>query len=185
MTAEQQLNHEISATLKLLRLPFIQRAQKVAVFLTNDGELGTGWLIAKLWQTPKKLYLPVLTKFNRHPMQFANFHSSSIMQKNHFNIPEPLVNKGQLLHGKELDLVIMPLTCFDKYGNRIGMGGGFYDRSFAFKRFTRHARPKLIGWAHECQQVEHINSEKWDIPLDAIITEKNVYQFNNNDSLIM
>lgn len=174
---EQQFIHQIQATRILLRSPLIQRAKRIAVFLSTDGELGTHWLIDKLWQQNKEVFLPVLTNFIRHPMRFATYSKQTEMQRNQFGIAEPSVHQRQLISGQQLDAVIMPLTCFDEKGNRIGMGGGFYDRTFAFKRFRQSARPLLIGWAHQCQQVEPLPNQKWDIQLNALVTEKRLYRF--------
>ena len=73
-------------------------------------------------------------------------------------------------------LVLAPLVVFDGNCNRIGMGGGFYDRSFAFRKNPAITRPRLIGVAHETQKVEHIVPEQWDVQLDMIVTEQMLYQ---------
>jgi 5-formyltetrahydrofolate cyclo-ligase len=73
----------------------------------------------------------------------------------------------------------MPLVGFDKAGNRLGMGGGFYDRSFAFKQKRHSCQPKLIGLAHSIQQVDNLSVQGWDIPVDNIVTELGVSRFIN------
>jgi 5-formyltetrahydrofolate cyclo-ligase len=79
-----------------------------------------------------------------------------------------------------LDLMLVPLVGFDGACNRIGMGGGFYDRTLAYLRRRRHwRRPRLIGIAHECQRVDRIDPRPWDIPLDAVVTEQGVYRRTN------
>lgn len=69
----------------------------------------------------------------------------------------------------------LPLVAFDAKGRRLGMGGGFYDRAFAFKNKYKRLGPMLIGLAHSIQEVESLDVEHWDIPLDAIVTEKKVF----------
>jgi len=69
----------------------------------------------------------------------------------------------------------MPLVGFDPAGNRLGMGKGFYDRCFAFRgrnpgSSPARRRPILAGLAHDCQQVERIPAEEWDVRLDVIFT---------------
>lgn len=80
---------------------------------------------------------------------------------------------------RSLDLVVMPLLAFDTAGSRLGMGGGFYDRSFAFKRRSgkRSNKPHLTGIAYQFQQAEALNRQTWDVPLDAISTEKGITHF--------
>ena len=81
-----------------------------------------------------------------------------------------------MIAARNLDLVIVPLLGFDQDCNRIGMGGGYYDRSFAFRRRFKHVkRPYLLGVAHEAQRVERIKAQPWDVSLDAVVTEKNLY----------
>src|SRR5690606_40461575 len=65
----------------------------------------------------------------------------------------------------------LPLVAFDARGNRLGMGGGFYDRTFARAPRARTLRPRLVGLAHHFQQVASLPAEPWDIPLDAIATD--------------
>jgi len=95
---------------------------------------------------------------------------------NRFNIPEPVVRHDRLIAPRDLDLVILPLLGFDHDCNRIGMGGGFYDRTFAFMHRLNHiAGPYLLGLAHEIQRVEVLVMQRWDIPLDAVATEQRIY----------
>lgn len=180
LSKTQQIQHAHQATTRLLKTPWLQRPKKIALFLSQDGELNTHELIQALWQSHHKVYLPVLKTLRGRAMAFVEYRPNSVMQTNHFKMLEPVEKHQQHLHGRQLDLVLMPLTCFDVTGNRIGMGGGFYDRTFAFKRQQNShqlSRPKLIGWAHECQKVNHIATQPWDVPLDALITEKSIYYF--------
>ena len=99
------------------------------------------------------------------------------MIRNRFGIPEPDVRGGGLIAARDLDLVIVPLLGFDKACNRIGMGGGYYDRSFAFARRLEHiSAPFMLGFAHEAQRVESLQVRPWDIPLDAVATQRRLYR---------
>ena len=89
------------------------------------------------------------------------------MKENRFGIKEPI--DGSPSSAQTLDLILIPLVGFDQRGNRLGMGGGFYDRTLAFKLKTPQ-RPNLIGLAHECQRVEHLETDPWDIPMTGILT---------------
>jgi 5-formyltetrahydrofolate cyclo-ligase len=94
---------------------------------------------------------------------------------NKFRLPEPDVDEAEMLAPDELDLVLAPLVVFDSERNRIGMGGGFYDRSFAFRKRPEILQPMLIGVAHELQKVERIVPQEWDVRLDMIVTDQAVY----------
>ena len=86
---------------------------------------------------------------------------------------------AQLLPGISLDLVLVPLVGFDDQGTRLGMGGGFYDRSFATRLFRRYWRkPRLIGVAYELQRVAHLDRQPWDVALDGVVTEQRLYLFS-------
>jgi 5-formyltetrahydrofolate cyclo-ligase len=81
-----------------------------------------------------------------------------------------------MLQPVELDVVLAPLVVFDENRNRIGMGGGFYDRSFAMRKDAAISLPVLIGVAHELQKVEQIIPEDWDVRLDMVVTDQAIYR---------
>ena len=107
---------------------------------------------------------------------FAPYRPDSSLQLNRFNIPEPQVRPSEWRSASQLDLLLLPLVAFDAQGNRVGMGGGFYDRTLAYLQHRRHWRkPVLIGLAHEVQKTDGLTTQSWDIPLDTIITESSRY----------
>ncbi len=151
---------------------------KIALFLSQDGELDTRKCIEFLWQqTQHQVYLPVLETRDGLHMAFVEYRPDSIMKNNQFGISEPDVPFSEHLTGRELDMVLMPLVGFDEQGNRLGMGGGYYDRTFEFKLKTPNQHPKLIGWAHSCQKVEQLPCEPWDVPINGIITEEGLIEW--------
>lgn len=151
---------------------------KIAFFLSQDGELNTHPCIEYLFnETQHQVYLPVLqTRTDLH-MAFAHYHSQSTMVTNKFGIKEPKESHNKHFSGEDMDIVMMPLVGFDNHGNRLGMGGGYYDRTFEFKLNRNICSPKLIGWAHQCQQLETLPHYSWDVPLDGIITENGYHSF--------
>ena len=138
----------------------------VALYFSCDGELNTAPLFAALWQRGIKTYLPVLHPFSHGQLLFLHYHQHSQMQRNRYGIPEPKLDIRQLLLPQQLDIIITPLVAFDDHGNRMGMGGGFYDRTLANPQVTATA----LGYAHECQHSEHIPLAPWDVPLPLIVT---------------
>jgi 5-formyltetrahydrofolate cyclo-ligase len=150
-------------------------ARKIAFYLPNDGEIDPTPLMMIAWRRNKSIYLPVLGSSRNYRLYFAPYCPGDPLLPNRFGIPEPV---GQSLsNGRDLDLVLTPLVGFDERGNRLGMGGGFYDRSFAFLRQRKIWRqPKLIGLAYELQRVPSLQAQCWDVPMAAIATEDRVYR---------
>lgn len=151
--------------------PF-RHARRVAVYLPNDGELDPTALIRQCWNQRKRVYLPVLRPFGPQLLWFVEYHPGQRLQDNRFGIPEPWP-RARPAAPRQLDLVLTPLVGFDARGNRLGMGGGFYDRSFAFlNRHPRWRRPLLVGVAHAFQQVPALPAQAWDVPLAAVATDR-------------
>lgn len=139
------------------------KLKKVALYLANDGEISPHLLCEYFWQQNIATYLPVIQD---KQLAFARYTADAIWQDNRYGIKEPVT--ADYAVSSDLDLVFLPLVGFDSQGGRLGMGGGFYDRTFANKRPDES--PQLIGLAHECQQVKSLPVENWDVPLQAIIT---------------
>jgi 5-formyltetrahydrofolate cyclo-ligase len=156
---------------RLPRLPEWRQARHIALYWPNDGEIDPRPLAA-LAQPHQHLYLPVLHAFPASTLRFVRWSPRQRMAKNRFGIPEPRQGQRRLAH--RMDVILLPLVGFDAQGNRLGMGGGFYDRTLAFLHRGRHPAPLLIGLAHDCQQVAHLDTAPWDIPLHGIVTSTRV-----------
>ena len=157
------------------RHTLVLQSQRIATYLAADGEIDPYPLMQSLWDSGKTLYLPVLAPFSNGKLWFAEFNPRDILVFNRFGIPEPV--RRRLIKPCALDLVLTPLVAFDSNGHRIGMGGGYYDRSFAFLRRRQYWRkPRLLGLAYELQKQTSIEPNDWDIPLDAVATEARIYQ---------
>lgn len=177
LTPAQQHAATLSLCRRLRRLPDLQRARRVALYLPNDGEIDSRPLIAWLNARGAQVYLPVLRPLSDNRLWFVRYDASTRMSRNRFGIAEPDTRFGahrrNRLPAWALDTVLLPLVGFDDDGQRIGMGGGFYDRTFAFVRHRR-PRPRLIGLAHDCQRVDALPVASWDVPLDAIVSDRRV-----------
>ncbi len=143
-----------------------KRSQRVACYIASDGELDCRPVIQQIWRDGKCCLLPVInTQTQPAAMEFRAYSPGQMLAVNRFGIPEPLKGKSYL--PQQLDLVLVPLVGFDNDHNRLGMGGGFYDRCFAEVR--RDVGPVLFGVAHRCQRVSHLQAQPWDIKMDRII----------------
>lgn len=158
---------------RILSLPEYQQARRVAVYFAVNGEIGLNTVIDHALAEGKEIFLPNL---DREALRFSPYFHAQKMRINRFRLPEPDVADSEMLAPEDLDLVLAPLVVFDSYRNRIGMGGGFYDRSFAFRKIPGHTRPVLIGVAHEIQKVDRIVPEEWDVQLDMIVTDQAIYR---------
>lgn len=156
----------------LTRWKIWHRARRVAVFLPNDGEPDLAPLIQSAWRDGKDVYLPVLPPSAHRGLQFRRYAAGSRLVRNRFGIPEP--SAGNLrIPPRRLHLVLTPLVAFDARGQRLGMGGGFYDRTFGFVRHRlAWQHPRLVGVAHHFQQIESLPAEPWDVPLAAVVTDR-------------
>jgi len=171
-----QTRHAQCLAQRLASFSLFRRSKRIAAYLASDGEINPCYLIYNAWRANKKVYLPVLAPFACR-LYFAPYTPGCKMKYNRFRIAEPDVHPRYWLRARQLDLIFMPLVAFDAQGNRLGMGGGFYDRSLAFSRYRKSShRPYLIGLAHQFQCVEQLNRQAHDIPMQGIATEQQIYE---------
>ena len=162
---------------RLLALPFMPAAGYVAGYWAMDGEIA---LHAWQLRLPSALTycLPVLGRDKR--LRFAPWRPGEPLASNRFGIPEPDVTASALLEPGTMALVVAPLVGFDASGQRLGMGGGWYDRSFAFRK-THAPPPWLVGAAFATQQCEDgITRQPWDVALDAVCTDRDTLIVGSN-----
>ncbi len=149
----------------LVTLPAYRRARSLAIYWPADGEADVRGLAAHAWSCGKRLYLPVVG--HDGAMRFAPWLPTGVLRRNRYGIPEPIGGRRRVPAAR-LDMLIMPLVVFDARGNRLGMGGGYYDRAIAGSR----RRPVLVGAAFSLQRAQAIPAQPWDIPLDMVVTER-------------
>ena len=157
---------------RITELPEYRQAQRLAVYFAVNGEITLAPVIDHALAAGKQVYLPNL---DQESLRFSPYFHDQKMRINKFRLPEPDVGDDEMLMPDQLDLVLAPLVVFDTARNRIGMGGGFYDRSFAMRKDPAITTPVLVGVAHELQKVEHIEPESWDVRLDRVVTDQAVY----------
>ena len=139
-------------------------AKHIAIFTPNDGEVETENTIDFLKKRGYCVYLPILAG---EKLKFAKI--GKYFRKNRFGINEPV--STTIMGAHQINLILMPLVGFDKYKNRLGMGGGFYDKTLGFqKNRLNYSVPKLFGLAFDCQEVEQLDTMPWDVPVNGIIT---------------
>jgi 5-formyltetrahydrofolate cyclo-ligase len=160
----------------LKRSSIFHRSPRVAVYFAANGELDPAPLLEIALRRKKTCYVPVLDGARRRTMWFAPITQNTPLRRNHLGILEPVHTAGRRIHARHLNLVIVPLIAFDQHGNRIGMGGGYYDHTFAFLLQRRGWRkPRLFGYAYSFQRVDGIACNPWDVNLDGVVTEQKLY----------
>ncbi|MBV4453326.1 MULTISPECIES: 5-formyltetrahydrofolate cyclo-ligase [Pseudomonas] len=161
---------------QLAQHPLFRRAKHISLYLPTDGEIDPRLLLRAAQRRGKATYLPVLSAWPRTKMVFQRVRPGEKLLPNRFRILEPRVNISRQRKVWALDLVLLPLVGFDEAGGRLGMGGGFYDRSLAYLARRRSWRkPTLLGLAHECQKVDRLVQASWDVPLAGTVTDKQWY----------
>lgn len=165
----------------------------LALYLPNDGEVDPTLLISHLRKRGIHLYLPVLRPFVENRLWFVRLQPETRLFRNRFGIWEPetrsAAHPSKRIPAWALDMVLMPLVGFDEQGGRLGMGGGFYDRSLSFKHTGNTPsgssnKPALIGLAHDCQRVDKLELAPWDIPLQNIVTAQRGWLLGNKSKRV-
>lgn len=167
--AEKQVFH------RLIRSPKFQSAQHIGIYLHAFGEIQTQLIINYALSKHKKIYLPMICNMNKHLVWVhisRNQYQNKRFSMHHLGMQEPIQSRG--IHVSNLDLLLMPLLACDIKGTRVGMGGGFYDRTLASALY----KPYRIGLAHNFQYINDvIFRKKWDQPLDELITPTKSLRF--------
>ncbi len=180
---QQRNDHALAVADTLARHPLFLNSRRIATYLAVDGELDPTPLVKRAWALGKEVFLPVLIPFGHNRLWFAPYREGEPLRYNRFGIAEPLRIHRQRSASHSLDLVLAPLVGFDAQGHRLGMGGGFYDRSFAFLLRRHHwHKPRLIGMAHACQQVSQLPAQPWDVPLHGIATEQGLHLIHTREN---
>jgi 5-formyltetrahydrofolate cyclo-ligase len=172
LPAAQRIAAADALAQRLLALPFFREDPSgyIAGYWAMDGEIA---LHAWQLRLPRGCVycLPVLAG---DVLRFAPWRPGDALATNRFGIPEPDVEPTSALPASEMAFVAMPLVGFDANGTRLGMGGGWYDRSFAFRRESP-APPWLAGVGFESQCIDALDPQAWDVRPDAICTEASTY----------
>ncbi|BCU65450.1 5-formyltetrahydrofolate cyclo-ligase [Acinetobacter bouvetii DSM 14964 = CIP 107468] len=171
----QQRQSEQAVLNRIIRLPEFQQAKKIGIYLHAFGEIHTRKIMQYCFAQGKAVYLPMICNMNQrlswvHISQHQYF--SQRFSHHPLGMKEPMSSRG--LHVSKLDLLIMPLLACDAHGTRIGMGGGYYDKTLA----SAPQHPFRLSLAHHFQLIsETLPRESWDQPLDALLTPQALLRF--------
>jgi len=172
-----QQRHAQQLCERLQSIQELTSAKRIGGYLAIRGEISLEHTFEFLHDAGKLLYLPVLQGTK---MYFAPWQPGAPLRTKRFGLQEPDVSESDWISPSALDVVLAPLVVFDASCNRVGQGGGFYDRAFAFKKQQAAVKPALIGVAHNCQREERLVAETWDVPLDMVVSERSTYRPNGH-----
>ena len=174
LSTEQQMAASLALFNMLGNQDFFRVAQRIAFYQVADGEIDPRMLLDLALSEGKSCFLPVIQQDNPEFVSFAPYDANTELVPNKWGIAEPPTSEG--ISPTNFDVVFVPLVGFSEDCFRLGMGKGFYDRTFSFKIFNRRSSPMLVGLAHESQLVDSFPVESWDVRLDAVATERHIYR---------
>lgn len=171
----EQKKAQLNVLHHLNSLAIFHSSKKIGLYLHAFGEVHTDLIIKLCFQKNKQVYLPMICSMDQR-LVWVRISKNQYVNRRFSHHPlgmkEPMATRAK--HVSSLDLLIMPLLACDQYGTRIGMGGGYYDRTLAS---AKH-KPYRLGLAHQFQFIEHtLKRQSWDQPLDALLTPQRVYYF--------
>jgi 5-formyltetrahydrofolate cyclo-ligase len=172
LASEVQTQHDLAIARHFFASGLATRADCIALYVANDGEVDLEPLALRLARVGKRLALPVVRSApGRSPhLEFYRWAPGAAMMQNRYGILEPAPGAA-FVPALALGLVLVPLVAFDNHGTRLGMGSGFYDRFLG--ALPPSLRPYAVGVAHELQRsTAALPKSDRDIPLDGVITEQ-------------
>ncbi|URJ27938.1 5-formyltetrahydrofolate cyclo-ligase [Candidatus Blochmannia vicinus (nom. nud.)] len=170
LTFREQYTAAQLITNKIMTMDYVHKSERIAVFIAFDGEIRTSLLIRNLLYMHKQVYLPVLPYSENQCLFFLRYTFSTPLIYNRLNIYEPEWNVNSIVPIEKLDIIFVPLVAFDNYGNRLGMGGGFYDRTL--QNWKNQSNYIPIGLAYDFQRIptQLFPVDEWDLTLPEIVT---------------
>ena len=167
-----------------LRYRLLTKGRRIGLYIPNQSEIDVLPLLELAREMGVACHLPIVPRLGHKRMWFSELGEHSACVNNRYGIPEYLHPLARRVRTQQLDLLLIPLLGFDARGFRLGMGGGYYDASLSHLRSRRHwRRPRVVGVAYAVQEVARLPNDAWDIPLDAILTEREFRKFHTDRSL--
>lgn len=170
MTTRKRRAASQTACRRLARLPAIRHARRIGIYRPLASEIDPRFLIDQADNTDTGFYYP---RVENDTLRFVAARPGDCWRRSPLGVDEP----GGWSHAASiLDVLILPLAGFDHAAHRIGLGGGFYDRTLAGVRTRPYRSPVRLGLAFECQRLEAIEPRSWDVELAAVVTEARIHR---------
>ena len=171
---EQQEAASVALFDLLRNQDFFRVAQRIAFYQVADGEIDPRMLLDLALSEGKSCFLPIIQQDSPDFVSFAPYYANTELVPNKWGIAEPAAS--EVISPTNFDVVFVPLVGFSEDCFRLGMGKGFYDRTFSFKILNPRKSPLLVGLAHEIQLIDSFPVEAWDVRLDAVATGRKIYR---------
>ena len=166
LTDDERQEKSAKIAQHIINSDLFKASQHIACYIAKGAEVDLHKVVDAILTSGKNCYLPLIHQ-DKLELSFIEYLAGDDLQIGSFKISEPKFDKQKLIVPEKLDLVLTPLVAFDSNGNRLGRGGGYYDRAFAQ---TNH--PVLIGVAYSCQEMPQIAAQPWDVKLHGVVTEE-------------
>lgn len=171
LSLRQQKTASLKLFLKVSSHPLFRKAKNLGFYFANNGEISPDKIFELAIKKNKQCYSAALQDDNT--MVFRKYSGLKSLETHKYGFKQPNA-RCKKINVKELDLVFVPLVAFNSQGDRLGMGGGFYDRVFEYKKNCPSIGPKLIGLAHGCQKTVELEAQAWDIQMNYICTDEEI-----------
>lgn len=174
LSLSERSNASMAIARRIARANLLRRGMHIAVYVAFDGEVDLMPLVSVARRMGCIVYVPRIIDRYARRMDFIRLPRYTPRVRKNVSPTQLRMHPGGRIHPRQLDMVFTPLIAFDAHGWRLGFGGGFYDRNFAFLRSTFRNTPRLIGIAYAFQEISPTVAAAWDVPLDSVITERGV-----------
>ncbi len=154
-------------------LDILNGSVPVMVYVAKRPEVETGTLITGLIARGTKVVVPII-ETETVSLRLSYLEDPSVLIDSTFHVPEPIGSEIPA-RPEEIGVAIIPLLAFDRKGNRLGYGAGYYDRFLA-----AHPGMKTIGIAFDCQEIPELPGEPTDVRMDMIVTESGIIGMPGN-----
>ncbi len=172
MPAGMAAQLSIAACESLLALDEYAKARSVMLYAPIPGEVDCRPIAVAGWKDGKTVLLPRVTWAKRHMVAVPVHSLDQKLVAGRNGLREP---DGEPWPVEKIDLIVVPGLAYDRHGNRLGRGGGFYDRFLARPGLAAHT----CGLAFSVQVVRELPVHPNDYPVKVLVTDKEVLRFNN------
>ena len=156
-----------SARICAYLLEVIDGCDPVMAYVSKPPEVDTHPFIRDLLREGRRVVVPIIEKETR-TLRLSYLWDTTLLVKSTFHVPEPIGNEIPA-QASDIQTVIIPLLAFDRRGNRLGYGAGYYDRFLA-----QNPGVKKIGVAFSCQEMDSVPGDENDVRIDIVVTEDEV-----------
>jgi len=171
LSEEERVQRSALVAAHVMDLPEFRESERIMLFASLPDEFDTLLIIAAAIEAGREVYLPRVN-WRKRRLDVARLRRVGDLADGYMGILEP--PPDETLPPGRLDFILVPALGFDRFGNRLGRGGGYYDRLLS----TPGLRAVKCGAAFACQVLDAIPHTDRDVPVDLLVTDDGVYRFD-------